>query len=160
MEFLNTFESILYFSKIVKINRTFMKKNFFEYFFINYLENLSYLKNGNKLQNSNKMSDISATSTVLGRKKSTKNMKNCSKTHFLLVFRRNIKIIEKLPIFFHKKVVFSAKNGNNARTSRWKSTQKCRFSPPILRLGEESKTCRFSPPGNKRIWTHYFQLWY
>ena len=76
MEFLNTFESILYFGKIVKINLVFMKNYSFSVLFCEFHRKTLLQKNRQHSLNSNKTSVISATSAVAGRKNPLKNTKN------------------------------------------------------------------------------------
>ena len=82
MEFLNTFESILYFGKIVKINLVFMKNYSFSVLFCEFhLKTLLQKKRQHSL-NSNKMSVISATFAVAARKKRQKTRKKLKKRTF------------------------------------------------------------------------------
>ena len=99
MEFLNTFESILYFGKIVKINLVFMKKYSFSVLFLNFIEKLYYTKKRQHSLNSNKTSVISATFAVAARKKKDKKHEKTRKTHFLPVFHQNLETVAKLNIF-------------------------------------------------------------
>ena len=99
MKFLNTFESILYFGKIVKINLVFMKNYSFSVLFCEFHLKTLLQKNRQHSLNSNKTSVISATFAVAARKKKTKNTKKALKTHFLPVFHQNLEMVEELNIF-------------------------------------------------------------
>ena len=86
MKFLNTFESILYFGKIVKINLVFMKNYSFSVLFCEFhLKTLLQKKRQHSL-NSNKMSVISATFAVAARKKKTKKHEKSLKNALFACF--------------------------------------------------------------------------